>query len=58
MKAYQIMNNDAMWETLERSASDCYYAIYFVTDNADRLESGVIFEDTLRAQAIMEEVTK
>ena len=56
MKAYQIMNNDAMWETLERSASDCYYAIIRATDRADWWESWVIFEDTLNAGGFMTEV--
>ena len=56
--AQQIMNERARRNTLERSAWDCHCAIYFTTDNANWLESVVIGENTLRAQAIMREAMK
>ena len=58
MTAEQIMNNNADVKTWGRTALRCHCAVYFVTDNADWLESGVIGEDTLKAQDIMGEVTK
>ena len=58
MKAYQIMNDHAKWQTLERSALDCYWASLNVTDYADWLESEVLYEDTLRAHDFMAEVIK
>ena len=56
LAAYQIMNNAA--ETLHRAALDCYLAIYFVTDYADRWESLVLYENALNAWDIMEEAMK
>ena len=50
------MNNAA--ETLHRAALDCYLAIYFVTDYADRWESLVLYENALNAWDIMEEAMK
>ena len=58
MTAWQIMNNDARWETVYRTASDCDYATCFTTDNADWLESRVLIEDTLNAGVIMAEAMK
>ena len=56
MTASEIMNNDARWETVEMTAWDYDDAIYPATDNADWRESGVLQEDTLNAQGVMEEV--
>ena len=58
MTAEEIMNRDAEWKTWRRTASDCYDAIYPVTDLADWWESLVLGEDTLRAQDIMREAIK
>ena len=58
MKAWQIMDNAARRNTLERSAWNCHWAILNVTDYDDWLESLVLGEDTLRAQDIMAEVIK
>ena len=58
MKAHQIMNYHARWQTWFRTVYDCDWAICFTTDNADWLESGVLCEGTLNARAIMEEVMK
>ena len=52
------MNYGADRETRHGTAWDCHRAIRNVTDYADWWESGVLFEDTLNAQAIMEEATK
>ena len=56
--AEQIMNDYAEWATWYMTAWDCHCAIYFTADNADRDESVVLLEDTLRAQDIMGEVMK
>lgn len=58
LAAWQIMNYGADRETRHGTAWDCHRAIRNVTDYADWWESGVLFEDTLNAQAIMEEATK
>ena len=58
MTAKQIMNESAMWATWSRTVWDCFWATRDSTDYADWLESRVIYEDTLRAQDIMAEVTK
>ena len=55
MTAKQIMNDHAEWITRDRTASDCDYAIYFVTDNA---ESWVLLENTLDAWDFIEEAMK
>ena len=52
------MNDYAEWATWYNTAWDCHCAIYFTTDNANWLESVVIGENTLRAQAIMREAMK
>ena len=52
------MNDYAEWATWYMTAWDCHCAIYFTADNADRDESVVLLEDTLRAQDIMGEVMK
>ena len=58
MKAYQIMNNHAKWQTLERSALDCYIAFCPATNDTDYWESRVMVEDTLNAWGIMAEAMK
>ena len=58
MTAEQIMNESAMWQTLERTAAYCDIAILLVTNNADWWDSDVLDEDTLDAEGFMEEVTK
>ena len=54
--AQQIMNERARRNTLERSAWNCDYAIYYATDSADWRESWVIGEDTLDAEGFMADV--
>ena len=58
MTAEQIMNDNARWGTWVRTALDCDCAIRPVTDYADWWESWVLDEDTLSAQAFMQEVMK
>ena len=58
MKAYQIMDDHAEWNTWHRTVRDCYYAIRNVTDEADWWESEVLYEDTLNPGVIMQEVMK
>ena len=58
MKAEKIMNNDARWETCDRTAWNCDDAICPVTNHADLRESWALHEDTLDARAIMGEATK
>ena len=58
MTAEQIMRNSVMWKTWSSTAIDGHCAIWFVTDPRDWRESRVLYEDTLRAQDIMGEVTK
>ena len=58
MTAEEIMNRDAEWKTWRRTASDCYDAIYPVTDLADWWESLVLDEDTLTAWGFVEEAMK
>ena len=58
MKAYQIMNDHAKWQTLERSALDCYIAFCPATNDTDYWESRVMVEGALSAHGFMEEVMK
>ena len=49
----------AEWKTWSSTAHDCDWPIYFVTDRADYLESGVLVrESTLDAEDIMREAMK
>ena len=52
------MSFNADRETQCKTVWNCDCAIYFTTDLRDWRESGVLYEDTLRAQDIMREVTK
>ena len=58
MTAEEIMNNDARWETCDRTAWNCDHATRYATDYADWWESWVLLEDTLDAEGIMEEAMK
>ena len=58
MKAREIMDDRARWETVEMTVWDCDHAIRNSTDYADWLESWVLGEDTLNAEGIMEEAMK
>ena len=58
MTAEDIMSFNADRETQCKTVWNCDCAIYFTTDLRDWRESGVLYEDTLRAQDIMREVTK
>ena len=58
MTAEQIMNNDAMWQTRERTAYDDYWPSRYATDSADWQESWVLHENALNAQGVMAEAMK